>query len=201
MLETISIQETKNPLVCDTIQNILYLLSEGNKIEFCWIPSHIGIAGNEIADTAAKASLTDLESNIFKVPYTDKFYQVKQYVNSCWQQYWNENNQQKLYQIMPVIGEFNVCSLSRREQVVIHRIRIGHTRLTHSFLMEGRRDVPQCEFCDEELTVKHFMLNCRHYSTIRRRFYSVTSMKALFDTVSLRRIISFLKESGLFRLI
>ena len=197
----VSQQESKNPLICDTINKIYNLLDSGKVIEFCWIPSHVGISGNEAADTAARGALTNREPDCHNVPYTDKYPQVKLYVNNCWQQYWNLQNQQKLYEIMPVIGEFNVSCLTRREQVVIHRIRIGHTRLTHSFRMEGRRDAPLCEFCNGEFTVKHFMLNCRRYSTIRARFYTVGSMKELFDKISLRKIITFLKESGLFKLL
>ena len=106
-----------------------------------------------------------------------------------------------VYEMMPLIGEFNVSSLSRREQVIIHRIRIGHTRLTHSYLME-ERPAPFCEFCDDEmLTVKHIMIHCSHYSAVRRRYYNVHDMRELFNMVSLRKIISFLKEAQLFKLL
>ena len=47
-----------------------YVFKEGKSVVFCWIPSHIGIRGNEQADRAAKAAL-DLEISPLKVPYTD----------------------------------------------------------------------------------------------------------------------------------
>ena len=201
VLEAIDSQENKNPLIMDTLESIYKLRKRRKYIEFCWIPSHIGIIGNEKADRAAKAAL-DLEEPLKFVPYTGKYPQVKEYVNKCWQEFWNRSNGQKLYEMMPVIGEFNVSSLTRKEQVIIHRIRIGHTRLTHSYLMEGRLNAPLCDFCDDEiLTVKHFMIYCPHYLSVRRRFYNVSNMKELFDEVSLRRILSFLKEAQLFNLL
>ncbi len=35
------------------------LVSNGKEVVMCWIPSHIGIEGNEKADAAAKSSLDD----------------------------------------------------------------------------------------------------------------------------------------------
>ena len=43
-------------------------------------------------------------------------------------------------------------SLSRRDQVVINRLRIGHTRCTHSYLLTGA-DQPECTTCQCPLTV------------------------------------------------
>ena len=45
-------------------------LSKTKEILFCWLPTHVGINGNEAADVKAKASL-DLESLNFKLPCTD----------------------------------------------------------------------------------------------------------------------------------
>ena len=173
------------------------MFKQGKVITFCWIPSHVGIPGNEAADRAAKEALDLPLPNQFRVPYTDKLPLVKQYVNSCWQEHWNTKSRQKLFEIMPNIGEFNVKMLTRKEQVLVHRIRIGHTRLTQSYHMEGLNP-PQCEYCKEPLTVKHFMLFCRRFTIIRNRYFSVQDMHSLFNSVSLRKIIAFIKEIGLY---
>ena len=47
--------------------------------------------------------------------------------------------------------------LNRKDQTVITRLRIGHTRLTHGHLIE-RTSTPTCR-CAEPLTVKH-ILSC-----------------------------------------
>ena len=43
--------------------------------------------------------------------------------------------------------------LSCRDTVLLNRLRIGHTRLTHSFLLSGD-DLPECGTCQCPLTVK-----------------------------------------------
>ena len=198
VLESIELQDSSNPLIIDMLQTVYKLINKQKKvIEFCWVPSHVGIQGNEEADAAAKAALNLPIPVNFPVPYTDHFPKVKTYINNCWQLYWNSKSTQKLYEMMPLIGNFNVNCLKRKEQVVIHRIRIGHTRLTHSHKMEGR-PAPRCVLCNEEITVKHFMLHCRRYCPIRTRYFNVNGMYDLFNTVPLRTIIAYIKEIGLF---
>ena len=43
----------------------------------------------------------------------------------------------KLHAIKPIIGGQSLTYRSRKEQVILDRLRIGHTRLTHSFLLKG----------------------------------------------------------------
>ena len=106
-----------------------------------------------------------------------------------------------MYNIMPKIDEkyYSGCR-NRKDEVIINRLRIGHTRLTHSYLMEGRKDPPICDLCtgNHKLTVVHFMIKCDFLKTIRQRHYQVADLKHLFDTVSAKRILDFVKDIGLY---
>jgi len=53
----------------------------------------------------------------------------------------------KLYAIyQTVVSVVHNKGLSRQESVIINRLRIGHTRLTHSYLLSGD-DQPTCSTC------------------------------------------------------
>ena len=53
---------------------------------------------------------------------------------------------------------------------VLTRLRIGHTRLTHSYLLE-REDQPLCISCNEPFTVKHSLIDCFQFSHVRPHFF------------------------------
>ena len=97
-------------------------------------------------------------------------------------------------EIVPKIDEkyYSGCT-NRKDEVIINRLRIGHTRLTHSFRMKNRPHPPLCDQCegDHELTVKHILIECRFLKIICRRHYDVTDLNQLFKTVSSKRIIDF----------
>ncbi|KAF0740817.1 RNase H domain-containing protein, partial [Aphis craccivora] len=50
----------------------------------------------------------------------------------------------------------------RRERIAINRLRIGHTRLTHKFLIT-KEEPPQCPSCGVILTVEHLITECFEY--------------------------------------
>ena len=164
---------------------------------FCWVPGHVDIRGNEKADRAAKEALKERVS-CTKIPYTDFRSQVNLFTLNDWQSFWDEQVDNKLHTINPTIGcTWMLGQMSRHDQRVFTRVRIGHTYTTHGFLLR-REDPPMCLSCLEHLTVGHLLVGCPDYDVIRRRFYSVGSLRELFDKVSPFQIISFLKQADIY---
>ena len=76
------------------------------------------------------------------------------------------------------------------------RLRIGHTRLTHSFRMEGKEDRPKCETCQVFLTVRHIMTECLDYQALREALLPGDTLEEIFSN-SDRSIVTFLRECDL----
>ena len=71
------------------------------EIVLCWIPSHIGIQGNEMADKQAKTSLS-LEPTSFKISFSNFKPSINKYILEEWQTLWNNsigNKQTSWHQI------------------------------------------------------------------------------------------------------
>ena len=51
----------------------------------------------------------------------------------------------------------------RQEEIVLRRARIGHTHLTHSYILK-KDPPPQCEQCQSILTVHHILVECSHFA-------------------------------------
>ena len=146
-----------NPLILLLLQKLHYLSCAHKTIHFCWIPSHIGIRGNEAADMAAKESL-DQDITISKVPYTDLKSHINFFISRKWQERWSSCRDNKLFQIKPTLGEWPPgCRRSRKEEVVLSRLRIGHTYFSYSYILH-REDPPECTACQEIYSVRHVLI-------------------------------------------
>ena len=161
-------------------------MSKLNYWYFIAIPGHIGVRGNERAYLAAKSAL-DLSPEAISIPYTDLKPIISKFLHKKWQQRWDMNINNKLFQIQPTLGEWRPAfRASRREQVVISRLRIGHTRLTHAFILK-QEPQPQCQ---TTCTVKHILIECRAFAVI--------SLTELFENIKIDDVLSFLRETGLY---
>ena len=182
------------------IQHLLlkhHEISSSKSVIYCWIPSHIGIHGNEKVDKSAKESL-DLEVTDFKIPFNNFKPFINKYVCDKWQTLWDETPFNKMKEIEPIVNHHRlVPKLSRREEIVLARLRIGHTRVTHSCLL-NRKERPYCIGCDTPFTVRHFLLDCADFGRERRSLFQANNLKDLFKDVSVENILSFLKNVNLF---
>ena len=167
----------------------------------CRVTVLVNIPGNEKADSAAKSAVI-LPITKMKIPATEYIPGVSQFCLKEWQDIWNCREGNKLHAIYPNVGSIPHCkNLSRRDAVVINRLRIGHTRLTHLHLLTGE-DLPTCQFCSLPLTVNHILLECANLNTIRQRFFRVPSLKDFFDdSIDNRIIIDFIKETHFYAVV
>ena len=96
-LQALKSQKLNNPVVSN-ILHMCHYLSGHKDIIFCWVPSHIGIQGNERADVLAKAAL-DKTKQFYYIPYTDFKYNISVYLDDILQGGWNINVTSKLFEV------------------------------------------------------------------------------------------------------
>ena len=88
-LQTLKNKNIEHPIIREIVHILTYLKGVGSQIEFCWIPSHIGIKGNEKADRIAKGVI-DHKLYEIKLPFSDFKPRIFNYVNSLFQAKWND---------------------------------------------------------------------------------------------------------------
>ena len=200
-LEALQGYTNKNTLISQVKKQLSKLYSNGSIIELCWIPSHVGIGGNEMADAAAKSALKSPNLNI-KLPAKDLITEIKYIINKKWQNQWNgEPISNKLKQIKDSVSLWESSNQNnRRVEVILTRLRIGHTRLTHGWLMSTpHEDIPECTNCNCILTVKHIFCECNRFNRERilcfgRRPLTLTEIFAESKTFTVSRILMFLRQ-------
>ena len=201
-VEAIQNYSPKNSLVQEIKYAFHKLYEEGKHIEICWIPAHVGVQGNEEADTAAKDAINKNRSQI-NVPVCDFIPVLKQFTFEKWQRLWNEEHENnKLKQIKPNIGPWqSSCQEKRHTEVVLTRLRIGHTHLTHGYLMNTPHDpIPECPQCRTILTVKHIFIECPIFQRQRTLNIGNKNLKEILSespTFSVYPIFKFLKSCNL----
>ena len=57
-----------NPFITEILQLHDHLATSQYEVVFCWLPSHVGINGNTLADAAAKAA-HDSSITAMQIPY------------------------------------------------------------------------------------------------------------------------------------
>ena len=105
----------------------------------------------------------------------------------------------------------NSGKYSSRDEVIISRMRLGHTLLTHAYLVDN--DVPDvaphCELCNNaSLSVKHIMMECEQLMDARRTCLEVYKRnrepnigELLGGNIRISEILTFLRNIGAYDLI
>ena len=205
-IESLKTFNAIHPLIRKAHEWLFWISSRKKAVCFCWIPSHVGLTGNEEADKYAKEAANSTLSQIRKVPLEDMKSPIKSYIWRKWQERWSSShlaNNKKYKKIRKTVEVWpSSFQKERRVEIVLTRLRIGHTWLTHKYILEGG-SAPLCAGCDVALTVEHILVHCSTYHAQRRRFglFGKSISQILDDEADVNALVKFLKATGLFRLI
>ncbi|KAL4113976.1 hypothetical protein QTP88_017519 [Uroleucon formosanum] len=136
------------------------IISSKNKINFMWVPSHVDIHGNEKADTMADEAVTsESTSSITKSTTKDLINEAQKRILKSWQNHWDDTpTSNKLRNIKKTVTKWPYpINASRREQITINRARIGHSNITHSYLIT-KEPKPRIELDESRYVLRQWVL-------------------------------------------
>lgn len=193
-----SLRSTKNtdPII-GQILRLLSLLTEAKKeIVFIWVPSHVGIQGNELADVAANEAA--------KLPFTDhpvlhhdlrRF--LHQRLRELWNQQWTHHPPTKLCTVRQNVFEKFFKIPRRSDQVIITRLRIGHSSISQGHLMSNSPPA-KCPYCTSQATIRHILSECTALQIFRDRMNISTTFQDNFkDITSTNATLTFIDAINL----
>ncbi|GFW36022.1 putative RNA-directed DNA polymerase from transposon BS [Trichonephila clavipes] len=140
----VSLHSSSHPILGDITYALCALANHHKKkdIRFCWIPGHAGITGNELADTAARSATGSSER--FPIPHSDLKACFRQKLQSVWQSNWDQQTENKLHSVMPVLAPTVPSSSNRRETQGHVTTPLSAKRISKMFLVNCTMGVIGC---------------------------------------------------------
>ncbi|KAF7372016.1 reverse transcriptase [Mycena venus] len=181
-----------------------------------WTPAHIGTAGNELADAAAKEATTLLPHPSTFVSLTTTRRLVHLQVLSEWEAAWKRSKTGRaLRQIdksppsLNPIPLYSSLTVARKTSSIISQLRTGPSHLHASRFKSGFIASSACDACGAAYETRaHFLLECPSWEPLRRPLHSVAKDAGLFGPLHvspllcepklLRAIAGFVEATGRF---
>ena len=197
-LQSLKQMYNKNPIAIK-IYDEIYSMKNEKKFIILWIPSHINIRGNERADALAKESLHSSLDDEYEFIVSDFKSLIRESIINEWNKNWHQ---------IPLTNKFrnlkltvnrwkSIDQLSRKDSIVLTRLRLGHCLASHSYLLDRIPKTP-C-ICGAEFSIKHIFEQCTKYNDERTKYKISDSLilgKDELETV--KTIIDFMKKINLY---
>ncbi len=125
-----SMTSVREDLMIYLYHSLLRIHRGGIDVQFCWVPAHEGVKGNEYADKLAKEAL--LKEISFPIPLgkSEGKAIIKRKGIEMWQKWWEEDKKgRQYYKIQKSVSIKNHKERNRREEIVMTRLRVHHTGL------------------------------------------------------------------------
>lgn len=208
-----SIQSSRScrmDLLMEVYTGLYRLERSATTVCFLWIPAHVGVWGNERADSLAKKALERPEPDVtVNLGRGEVKVLIQRAVVKQWQMLWDrESKGRHMYSIQKEVGKVAKVGGSRRDEIVIARLRIGHTLLNSTQCRFGRVASGQCLGCRmEEETVQHILFECPVYEEERKEWKDgllrdggagFNQATVLGRDANIRAVLRYLTTTGLY---
>ena len=137
----------------------------------------MGIVGNEKADIKAKEAARRTVEMI-PIHFKDYFSLIKtKFSEKVHRDRLNSTTMSKIRRLNPEFKPWPInIELRRREEVIINRLRLGHTNITHCHLMDnstGLQTPTLCPYCNSvPITVEHIFIGCQRLENLRLVYFA-----------------------------
>ena len=133
------------------------------------------------------------------VPASDCKPKANKYIRDIRKNNWDEIQNNKLKEKFPDLTKhFQPHCNNRRDEVVLTRLRLGHSRLTHSFIFE-KEPPPECIGCNAPFTIKHILLECIDFADTRKNYLNCTDLYTLFKVEKSHNLLQYVREIGIYK--
>ncbi|KAG5878469.1 hypothetical protein JTB14_015781 [Gonioctena quinquepunctata] len=164
-----------------------------------WVPSHIGIHGNEQVDRIAQDTMNEPTApELERVPHNDLKIHMKSVIHNYWLSKWR-NSRTKLKEIRNDIKSWRNTPHQRKHQVMITPSVPDIPSRAHPVLKRPfGEEEKKCDMCQVPVSVKHFLSECSKFVKQRQDYEINTDLKvALGVNCNVLSIEGFLTEIGL----
>ncbi|GJF00314.1 RNA-directed DNA polymerase-like protein [Phanerochaete sordida] len=193
----------------------------GIKTTIRWVPGHLGVDGNELADEEAKKAAQNDSSPSQSLPTYLRNSSLPTSVSKLRQlhaadiakraaEQWRQSKRHertKIFDTTPKLCHFGryIEKLPRRHASLIFQLRSGRSPLRHSLHQTGCADSPLCPMCEEEdETVVHYFFKCPAYARARAALHYdcgplASSLGALLNNPRLQSaVFAYIHATGRF---
>lgn len=164
------------------VEEIRQQLTEKKKkqwhIQFCWVKAHVGIRGNETADTLAKeaAASTDTPESYDKIPTSVVKSELEVLSIEKWQREWDQSTKGQITkQYFPDIADRLNIKLNLTHNFTL--MVTGHGSINSYLHRFKLSDTPTCPCGTQDQTTDHLLFECKLLQK-ERKILTTTILKS-----------------------
>jgi ribonuclease HI len=190
--------DTKNFIVSDIRNKLQDLIKNGIQIRLLWVPSHIGLHGNEQADTLARASCQAELSPLTETPVTDINRQIVHDNQILWDTQWRLINLHKGKEHAKLFPGGHLPSKTwfspfpgrtRDFYTSINRLRFAHVPTPERLHAWKLRPSPACPCTLAPGSLEHLLFDCKLFATARTNLTACVKTQRLHQPNLLPKIL------------